>query len=45
MVWSMIFCSVTSFLAAIMLLWTAGNWEEYMLGTLARSTHTRCLLG
>ena len=34
MVWSMIFCSVTSWLGAILLLWTAGNWEEYMLGTL-----------
>ncbi|KEF59056.1 uncharacterized protein A1O9_03899 [Exophiala aquamarina CBS 119918] len=30
MVWSMIFCSVTSWLAALLLLWTAGNWEDYM---------------
>jgi len=32
MVWSMIFCSVTSWLAALLLLWTAGNWEDYMTG-------------
>lgn len=30
MVWSMIFCSVTSWLAALLLLWTAGDWETYM---------------
>ncbi|EXJ58425.1 hypothetical protein A1O7_05850 [Cladophialophora yegresii CBS 114405] len=33
MVWSMIFCSVTSWLGAILLLWTAGDWEEYMLAS------------
>lgn len=38
MVWSMIFCSVTSWLAALLLLWTAGNWEDYMAG---KTTHTR----
>lgn len=34
MVWSMIFCSVTSWLGALLLLWTAGNWEDYMTGKL-----------
>jgi choline transport protein len=29
-VWSMIFCSVTSWLGAILMMWTAGNWESYM---------------
>ncbi|OAL24488.1 hypothetical protein AYO20_10646 [Fonsecaea nubica] len=33
MVWSMIFCSITSWLAALLMLWTAGNWEEYMLAS------------
>ncbi|OAL27770.1 hypothetical protein AYO22_03312 [Fonsecaea multimorphosa] len=33
MVWSMIFCSITSWLGAIVLLWTAGNWQEYMLAS------------
>lgn len=32
MVWSMIFCSITSWLAALLLLWTAGNWQLYMEG-------------
>ncbi|RVX66689.1 hypothetical protein B0A52_09502 [Exophiala mesophila] len=31
MVWSMLFCSVTSWLAALLLLWTAGNYEDYIL--------------
>ncbi|KAK5274036.1 hypothetical protein LTR96_000636 [Exophiala xenobiotica] len=30
MVWSMIFCSITSWLAALLMMWTAGNWESYM---------------
>jgi choline transport protein len=30
MVWSMIFCSVTSWLAALLMMWTAGDWESYM---------------
>jgi len=30
MVWSMIFCSVTSWLAALLMMWTAGNWQLYM---------------
>jgi hypothetical protein len=30
MVWSMIFCSVTSWLAGVLMMWTAGNWESYM---------------
>lgn len=33
MVWSMIFCSVTSWLAALLMMWTAGNWETYMTAT------------
>jgi choline transport protein len=32
MVWSMIFCSITSWLAALLMMWTAGNWESYMTG-------------
>jgi len=31
MVWSMIFCSVTSWLGAVLMMWTAGDWESYML--------------
>ncbi|KAF2835840.1 amino acid transporter [Patellaria atrata CBS 101060] len=30
MVWSMVFCSITSWLGAIVMLWTASNWESYM---------------
>ncbi|KAF2119073.1 amino acid permease-domain-containing protein [Lophiotrema nucula] len=30
MVWSMIFCSITSWLGAILMMWTAGDWETYM---------------
>jgi hypothetical protein len=33
MVWSMIFCSITSWLGAILMMWTAGNWESYMLAS------------
>ncbi len=43
-VWSMIFCSVTSWLSAILLLWTAGNWEEYMLGTRLPLSSRPCTL-
>jgi len=33
MVWSMIFCSVTSWLAAVLMMWCAGDWETYMLAS------------
>lgn len=33
MVWSMVFCSITSWLGAILMMWTAGDWETYMLAT------------
>lgn len=29
-VWSMVFCSVTSWLGAILMMYTAGDWESYM---------------
>ncbi len=29
-VWSMIFCSITSWLGAILMMWCAGDWETYM---------------
>jgi hypothetical protein len=28
----MVFCSITSWLAAILMMWTAGDWETYMEG-------------
>jgi choline transport protein len=37
MVWSMIFCSVTSWLGAILMMWCAGDWETYMEGMVATS--------
>lgn len=33
MVWGMIFCCITSWLAALLLLWTAGDWETYIGAT------------
>ena len=30
----MVFCGVTSWFSAILLLWTAGNWEENIVGIL-----------
>lgn len=30
MVWSMIFSAVTSWLAAVLMMWTAGPWESFM---------------
>lgn len=29
-VWSMIFCSITSWLTAVLMLYCAGDWETYM---------------
>jgi choline transport protein len=29
----MVFCSVTSWLAAVLMMWCAGDWETYMLAS------------
>ena len=42
MVWSMIFCSITSWLAAILMMWTAGDWETYMEGMSNGLSSSRC---
>jgi choline transport protein len=44
MVWSMIFCSVTSWLGAILMMWCAGDWETYMEGLLQPFLLIRVLL-
>lgn len=33
MVWGMVFCCITSWLAALLILWTAGDWETYISAT------------
>lgn len=44
MVWSMVFCSITCWLSALLLLWTAGDWENNILGTQRLSHRNEKLL-